>query len=82
MPGEMNKGYYIIAAVFKEKDKAQMYSDRLFKEGINSKVGFNSEKNYHYIYLTQSESEETAKNALNKYSDNSRSKDFWILEVE
>ncbi|MDQ3535072.1 MAG: PorP/SprF family type IX secretion system membrane protein, partial [Bacteroidota bacterium] len=82
MPGEMNKGYYIIAAVFKEKDKAQMYSDRLFKEGINSKVGFNSEKNYHYIYLTQSESEETAKNALNKYKDHSRSKDFWILEVE
>ncbi|MDQ3394035.1 MAG: PorP/SprF family type IX secretion system membrane protein [Bacteroidota bacterium] len=82
MQDEMDRGYYIIAAVYKEKDKAQTYSDKLFKAGTNSKVGYNSVKKYYYIYLVQSKSEETAQNERLKYSQNSRLKEAWILKIE
>lgn len=80
--GEMERGYYIIKAVFKEKDKAQNYSDRLFKEGINSKLGYNSDKKYYYIYLKQTDSEENARKDKNKITQEEGLKEVWILEVE
>ncbi len=81
-PGDMERGYYIITAVFKEKDKAQNYSDRLFKSGTNSKVAYHSGKKYYYIYLKQADSEEKAQNERLKLKQNEGLKDTWILKVE
>lgn len=79
---ELAEGYYIIAAAYKEKDKAEQYSASLMKEGISTKVGYNTGKNVFFIYFAKSEDANKAKEERLKRIKNKKFQDAWILQVE
>jgi hypothetical protein len=50
---ELADGYYVVVAVFspEHEDYAIRYSDGLVKKSISAAYGFNSERNYWYVYV-------------------------------
>jgi type IX secretion system PorP/SprF family membrane protein len=81
-PQDLGKGYYLIAAAYDARDKAEKYQEILRKEGINNSVGFSSEKQMYVIYISHTEDETKIRSDQDKYAENEKLRDSWVLKIE
>ena len=79
---ELLQGNYIIVGVFSTFENAEKYSDQLHKIGQNVKWGFNSQKNYWYVYIYYSETTDDIRSHLEKIRNVPQLKEAWLLTVQ
>ena len=79
---ELLQGNYIIVGVFSTFENAEKYSDQLHKIGQNVKWGFNSQKNYWYVYIYYSETADDIRAHLEKIRNVPQLNDAWLLTVQ
>jgi type IX secretion system PorP/SprF family membrane protein len=79
---ELLQGNYIIVGVFSSFENAEKYSDQLHKIGQNVKWGFNSQKNYWYVYNYYSRTADDIKSRLVQIRKVPQLKEAWLLTVQ
>nr|WKN37161.1 PorP/SprF family type IX secretion system membrane protein [Tunicatimonas sp. TK19036] len=81
-PLEMNEGVYLIAGTFSQQANAEKLSRQLLSEGYQAKVGYNSDKDYYYVSLMQTDDPEIVRNKISQIRKDPRFSKSWILVIE
>jgi type IX secretion system PorP/SprF family membrane protein len=80
---ELAKGYYVIAGVFNDFQKAEEYSDWLFIQGYFTKYGYISQSGYYYVFIYYSLADGPgAEKERERLSARSFFSKAWVLTVE
>ena len=79
---ELLQGNYIIVGVFSTFENAERYSDQLHKIGQSVKWGFNSQKNYWYVYIYYSRTTDDIRTHLQQIRTVPQLKEAWLLTVQ
>lgn len=79
---ELLQGNYIIVGVFSSFQNAEKYSDQLHEIGQNVKWGFNSQKNFWYVYIYYSQTPDDIRDHLEQIRKVPQLKDAWLLTVQ
>lgn len=78
----IKKGYYVIATIFKEKNKASKYISELKKKGLNKSGSFKTSANqWNYVYVERFDTYEAAKKAYQTKFNNKYPETMWILPI-
>lgn len=81
---ELGKGYYVVVGAFKSKENANNYQQQLANSNYPTKIGFNSETELNYVYVTSSEAIENVIDIKDNYrlKQEFQFEDTWILRIE
>lgn len=78
----IKKGYYIIATIYKDKNKATKYVSGLKQKGLSKSGTFKTAGNqWNYVYIERFENYETAKKAYQSKFNNKYPEVMWILPI-
>ena len=78
----IKKGYYIIATIYKEKDKATKYVSDLKRKGLTKSGTFKTSGNqWNYVYIERFEDYNSAKKAYQSKFNNKYPEVMWILPI-
>ena len=81
---EMASGYYVILGVYSNRSNADSYRRRVENEGPSAEVGYSSEREFYYVYLSADRDLETAKNEVERIRQINKLQftSAWILRVK
>ena len=78
----IKKGYYVIATIYKDKNKATKYISDLKKKGLNKSGSFKTAVNqWHYVYIERFDNYDAAKKAYQTKFNNKYPEVIWILPI-
>ncbi|MFC4738395.1 PorP/SprF family type IX secretion system membrane protein [Flavobacterium ponti] len=78
----IKKGYYVIATIYKEKNKATKYISDLKKKGLTKSGSFKTSGNqWNYVYIERFDSYDAAKKAYQTKFNNKYPETMWILPI-
>ncbi|UII19714.1 PorP/SprF family type IX secretion system membrane protein [Fulvivirga ligni] len=77
-------GFYVIIGVYKDKNNALAYTQKVTKAGYPAQISYYSKKNKYYVYLYNSVFKDSAQRMRKDISrkDLFEFKDAWVLEVK
>ncbi|CAN5523562.1 hypothetical protein BH23BAC1_BH23BAC1_19810 [soil metagenome] len=79
---DMAQGYYLVSAAYDDREKAEKYQESLRKEGLTAQLGYNSEKQLYFVYISHTQEEAKVKTDQSKLSNHKKLSEIWILKVE
>lgn len=74
-------GYYVISGVFSESLRADKWTTKLIKNGLDANAFVNPKNNWNYIYLLRSDTAEEAFELTEELKTNYRYRDTWVLKA-
>ena len=78
----IKKGYYVIATIYKDKNKAKNFITDLKKKGLNKSGIFKTSSNqWNYVYIEQFANYDDAKKAYQSKFNNKYPETMWILPI-
>ena len=78
----IKKGYYVIATIYKEKEKATKFINDLKQKGLTKSGSFKTSSNqWNYVYIERFDNYETAKKAYQNKFNNKYPETMWILPI-
>jgi outer membrane protein OmpA-like peptidoglycan-associated protein len=80
---ELDPGYYVVVAAFSpgRENLAQNFTTGLNGRGINAKYGFNSERNYYYVYVSYFADREPSIQEMRETRKNEEFAKAWVRKV-
>lgn len=82
-PKEMNPGFYVVVAAFSDYNESgtQKYTEALNSRGIKATYGFNSERNYYYVYLKHSANRQPSLQEMQETRKQPEFAKAWVRKV-
>lgn len=78
----IKKGYYVIATIYKEKEKAKKYVDDLKEKGLSKSGTFKTSINqWNYVYIERFDNYEAAKKAYQTKFNKKYPETMWVLPI-
>jgi len=78
----IKKGYYVIATIYKEKEKATTFINGLKQKGLTKSGSFKTSGNqWNYVYIERFDDYEAAKKAYQTKFNNKYPETIWILPI-
>ena len=81
---ELEPGYYVVVAAFSphREDLAINFTNELNKRGIKTQYGFNSVRNYYYVYTSRSQDRKTSYNEMMEKRKQEEFAKTWVWVVK
>ncbi len=79
---ELHVGHYVIVGAFGQKSNAERAASEMRRNGENAEIGYVSEKNRYYIYISKSQSASEARRVRDKVRGSGEFPSAWYLLMQ